>query len=482
MSELDLHDTIVAISTPIGEGGIGIVKVSGKDAIKIVDRIFKSAKARSLSKARNYSTNYGWIINRRASCVVRRASKENAVRTTHYALRNIIDEVLVTVMRAPHTYTREDIVEINCHSGIVPLKNILDLVLSNGARLARPGEFTQRAFINGRIDLTQAEAVLDIVSSKTDMGLQLGLDQLRGRLSKEINVLRGLLLDILTQIEANIDFPDEDNSSLSYKEIKKMLKNLKSKIISILHNSNEGKILREGINVVICGKPNVGKSSLLNMLLREERAIVTPIAGTTRDVIEEFVDIKGVPLRFVDTAGIIEPKDIIEKEAISRSLRYLKEANLVLLIFDGSKKISNQDKQIIKLSGDKELIVVINKVDLPLKIEVNLLKKKFKKIIRLSATRNIGLGDLENEIIKKIWHGKIINTQSIIVSNARHIESLKKSEESIARSVDSLRQKLSWEFVALDVKLAIESLGEITGQTVSDEVLDRIFSEFCIGK
>lgn len=460
MLEFDTSSTIAAISTSIGEAGIGIVRLSGKQALNIADKIFISADKVKPSKFRSHTIHYGWIIN-------------NGKK---------IDEVLISVMLAPKTYTRENIVEINCHGGIVSLRNVLDLAIAKGARLAQKGEFTLRAFLNGRIDLSQEEAVLDLVKAKTNSSLDLSMKQLEGGLSEEINSLREDLLAILVSLEAQIDFPEEDALDSIKSDAKPKIKKALTQIENILSTASQGRILRDGINVVICGKPNVGKSSLLNMLLRQERAIVSPVAGTTRDTIEEFIDIKGIPLRFVDTAGIIEPRDLIEVKAISRTKQFLDRADLVLLVFDYSNRIDRQDKEIIKDVLGKKVIAVVNKKDLKKKIDQKFLKGKFMEVVYISAKENTGLADLESAIVRNVWKGKVVKSDNILVNNLRHIESLAKAKTHLDNALLAFGQNLSLEFSCLDVKLAIESLGEITGMTINEEVLERIFSDFCIGK
>ena len=460
MAKYGLNDTIAAIATPIGESGIGIVRISGKDALAIADKVFVSRDQKKPTTFKTYTTHYGWI------------AKE----------AKIIDEVILTVMRAPKSYTREDIVEINCHGGILALRAVLDLVLENGCRLAQPGEFTRRAFLNGRIDLAQAEAVLDIIRAKTDAALKIGIEQARGNLSSRINKLRKSLLDILSQIEVNIDFPEEEIGTVDLKAISQNLNGINKELKDILEGSRQGRILREGINAVICGKPNVGKSSLLNALLKQERAIVTPVAGTTRDTIEEVIDIKGIPIMIVDTAGIIEPRDLIEKKAIQRSQRYIDLADLVILLFDGSKRLSHEDGVLMRKLKGKIIIAIINKIDLKQKIERAKILKRFKCLINISAKKLKNIDLLEQAIENLVYNGKVSHSESIMVSKLRHIEALKKVEKFIAEAVNSLDNKLSLEFIAQDIKDALTYLDNILGKDFSQDLLDKIFSEFCIGK
>lgn len=459
-------DTIASISTPLGESGIGIVRLSGKDSLSVVDKIFFSKDGKKPSSFKTYTVHYGWIVEN---------SKLN--RPAEF-----IDEVILTIMRAPKSYTKEDIVEINCHGGIVALRKVLDLILGQGCRLAQPGEFTKRAFLNGRIDLAQAEAVLDIIRAKTDSALKIGVEQLKGIFSKEIRQMRKVLLDILSQIEANIDFPEDEISPVNLKEIDHKLGKVSERLKDILDTSSHGRILREGINVVICGKPNVGKSSLLNAFLRQERAIVTPVAGTTRDIIEEVIDIQGIPIKIVDTAGIIEPKDIIEKKAVSHSKKYVELADLVLLVFDGSREISDQDRMLIRKLNSKPTVAVINKIDLRQKIRKEYLRKRFKRLVEISCLKTKNIDLLENEIANSIWQGKISSSEGLLLSNLRHIQLLKQTLKRITQASDSSGQGLSLEFIAEDIKEALGMLDEILGEKFSQDLLDKIFSEFCIGK
>ena len=469
MKLLGLNDTIAAISTPVGEGGIGIVRLSGKDALAIADDIFVSNDRKKPSSFKTYSTHYGWIIDEKTR---KRENEET----------NIIDEVILTVMRAPRSYTKEDIVEINCHGGIVALRAVLDLVLADGCRLAEPGEFTKRAFLNGRIDLAQAEAVLDIIRAKTDSALKVGVEQLKGALSKEINKIRSLLVDTLAGIEANIDFPEEEIGRTDFAGISKKLGQAGERLMRIIESSRQGKILREGIHVVICGKPNVGKSSLLNALLKQERSIVTPVAGTTRDTIEEIIDIKGIPIRIVDTAGILEPRDLIEKKAVARSRKHIVLADLVILMFDGSKKLSKDDGALIKRLRKRQVLAIINKMDLKQKIEKQEVLKNFKHTIEISAKKSKNINLLEEAIAQLFFKGKVLGSESVMISNLRHILPLKEAQKLIAEALDSLDNKLSLEFIAQDIKEALAHLDDILGKRFSEDLLEKIFSEFCIGK
>ena len=483
MRNFSLEDTIVAIATPVGASGIGIIRISGKDALSIADRVFLSPSGAKPSSYKTHTVHYGWIVQRHASYLMPHASGGNdAQRRTQDAGPNIIDEVILTVMRSPRSYTREDVVEINCHGGLVAMRAVLDLVLEKGARLAGPGEFTKRAFLKGRIDLSQAEAVLDIIRAKTDLSLKIGVSQLKGLLSKEINKIGGRVLEILCNIEAAIDFPGEDSTGLNPQEIAKSLKNVYRQLTIILEGSARSRVLREGLHMVICGKPNVGKSSLLNALLKKERSIVTHIAGTTRDAVEEIIDIRGIPIRIVDTAGILEPRDLIEKKAVSRSKENIQAADLVLLLFDGNRKLDRDDELLIRKTKNKQVIGIINKIDLKQKIKKSILIKKFNYLIEISAKKSENINLLEDKIYDLVFKGMVIPEDSLMVTNLRHLNCIKKAQKLIAQARDSLDNRLPLEFIALDIKEALGDLNDILGKKISEDLLDKIFSEFCIGK
>ncbi len=461
MSKFNLSDTIAAISTGLGESGIGIVRLSGRDALKIADKVFKSKDGKAPSQFKTYTTHYGWIVDQRA---------------------NIIDEVLLTVMRAPKSYTREDVVEVNCHGGMVAMRRVLDLVLENGARLAEPGEFTQRAFLKGRIDLVQAEAVLEIIRAKTDAALKISTAQLQGALSSQINNFRKALLEIVAILEANIDFPEEEIGTVNLKKISQKMRAVHKGLKNIIGGYRRGRILREGIQVVICGKPNVGKSSLLNALLKEERSIVTPVAGTTRDTIEEIIDIQGIPVRIVDTAGMIEPRDLLEKKAVTRSRQQVALADLVILLFDGSKKIDQDDQLLIRKLKHKPVIAVVNKIDLKEKIEREKLLANFGQVIGISAKKIKNISLLEDALAEAVFQGKVTPREAVLVSNLRHLHKLKEAQKLIEEALVSLDNKLSLEFMAQSLKDALGSLDDILGKRFSEDLLEKIFQEFCIGK
>jgi len=464
MTHYNLDDTIAAISTLAGESGIGIVRISGKKALEIADRIFASKDGKHPVTFKTYTLHYGWVKKQQSGG------------------SEIIDEALLTVMRAPRSYTKEDVVEINCHGGMVALRRVLDLVLENGARLAEPGEFTKRAFLNGRIDLSQAEAVLDVIRAKTDLALRLGLEQLQGSLAQEVNKIREILLDALSVLEAHIDFPEEEADPADLNLISRKLNKADQELKRLLAGAAKGRILREGLRVVICGRPNVGKSSLLNALLKEERAIVTPVPGTTRDAIEDIIDIQGIPIRIMDTAGIIEPRGLVEKKAVARSRKYINAADLVILLFDGSKKLNQMDEFLIRRLKDKKTLAVINKIDLTQRIKEERILRIFGSLVEVSAKKLKNIKGLEDAIAYLVYGDKITAREPVLVSNLRHFTGLKKAEKLIAEALKSLDNKLYPELIAQDLKDALGYIDEILGKKFSESLLERIFSQFCIGK
>ena len=481
MGNIGLDDTIVAVSTPIGEGGIGIVRLSGKESLELADKIFLSKEGKKPSKFKTYTVHYGHVIEN-----LHGRTRVPEHQSTSKKERKIIDEAILTVMRAPKSYTKEDVVEINCHSGIVPLKKILDLCLINGARLAEPGEFTKRAFLNGRIDMLQAEAVLDIIKAKTELSLRSALNNLEGLFSKKINEIREKLIEIYAHIEASIDFSEEGLRGVRREGVFKKLNIIKNEIEKLVSSSNKGRILRQGIKTVICGSPNVGKSSLMNAILKESRSIVTHIPGTTRDTIEEIVNIKGIPVIIVDTAGITDTDHLVEKEGIRRSRIYLENADLILLVLDWSMRLNKDDVDIIKKIRDnsKETIVVINKADLKGKLDIKKVKRFFPKsyFAAVSALNLRGIDNLEDRIKDIVWKGKAPGAGFIGVSNERQLDILRRSVSDMNEAIAAYKSGLSMDCISVYVRSSIENLGEITGQTITEEALDKIFSEFCIGK
>ena len=456
-------DTIVAISTPVGEGGIGIVRLSGKKALSIADKIFISKNKSKPSKFKTYTTHYG-----------------------HVGLDEVIDEVILTVMRSPGSYTKEDIVEINCHGGIICLRKVMDLVLFLGARMAQPGEFTKRAFINGRIDLAQAEAVLDVIRSKTESSMKVALGQLEGDLSKEVRKIKEALLTVLGQMEAQIDFSEEDIGLESTGKTFENLKKTSLRIKALIDESWRGMILKEGIMCVICGKPNVGKSSLMNVLLKRNRVIVTPVPGTTRDAIEEEINLGGIPVRVVDTAGISVTKDLVEKHGIRKSKSYIKRADLILFMFDRNSKWSKADRDIFNSIKTRSIIMIANKSDLAKKLEMDKVRKLTgeNKVIEISLLKKRNLEGLEKAILRKIWHGEIPHPEGTFITNLRHRANLEHAQKSVKKAITVLQPKGSFspEVVASDLREAVFYIGSILGDTIEPDILDRIFSKFCIGK
>ncbi len=458
-----MNDTISAISTPRGEGGIGIVKLSGPSSLSIIKKIFQPRNSRFWSKdIKSNTINYGHIVDPDSG--------------------ECVDEVLVSIMLAPRTYTREDVVEINCHGGNIPLNKVLDLTLRMGARLAEPGEFTKRAFLNGRIDLTQAEAVIDIIRAKTDLCLKMAVNQLEGRLSKEIKTIRSILIDVLVNVEAEIDFPEDDIEILSYETITDRINRVISKLKYLLDTADEGKIITEGIKGVILGRPNVGKSSLFNALLRENRAIVTAIPGTTRDPIEEFINLDGIPLKLTDTAGIRKADDVIEIESIERTKMHLDQADIAILVLDASEGLMQDDKEILSLLNDKKAIIVINKIDLVYNPEFEAELKNSKPIVKISALNETGLDKLKESIRNLVFQKDFLTADSVFVTRTRHKKAIKDTIESLEFVIASCEKSMPPEFIAVDLRGAIKSLGEIIGETTSSEILEQIFSRFCIGK
>lgn len=455
-------DTIAAISTPPGEGGISIIRLSGEEAIPVAKKIFKG---KNLEKVASHTINYGHIVNPKTN--------------------EEIDEVMASVMRAPRTYTCEDVVEINCHGGIVTTNQILQLVLSNGARLAEPGEFTKRAFLHGRIDLTQAESVMDLIRAKTDRSMKVALNQLDGNLSHLIRNLRQDILDVLAQVEVNIDYPEYDDvEEMTSRILREKAVEVKQHIQQLLTTAKQGKVLREGLATAIVGRPNVGKSSLLNHLLHEDKAIVTDIAGTTRDVIEEYVNVRGVPLKLIDTAGIRETDDKVEQIGVERSRKAIDQADLVMLVLNSSEPLTSEDEALIKVTDGKKRIVILNKTDLPQQLDQQRLQElvPVDEISTTSILKSEGVDELEQKIAD-LFFGGIENSQStVMVTNARHIALLNQAEESLESVIAGLDSGMPVDLCQIDMTNAWDLLGEITGDSYQDELLTQLFSQFCLGK
>lgn len=459
------QDTIAAISTPLGKSGIGIVRLSGPRSIEIASKIFRSTREIDLSKVNSHTLHYGFI-------------EDDKERT--------IDEVLLTIMHKPQTYTRENLVEINCHGGIVPLREILELTLDKGARPAEPGEFTKRAFLNGRISLDQAKSINEIVESKTRLSLELAVNRLEGKFSKFVVQMRNNLTDLAAKIEVAIDFPQYEQSLLDLNQMRAELTEAIKEIEKVLQTSKDGKILREGHRIAVLGRPNTGKSTLLNTLLKQERAIVTEVPGTTRDSIEEQIEINGIPFVITDTAGIRNPSNEIEREGIDRATREGERADLVLFLVDVSSSIMEEDKKIARILDKSKTILLLNKCDL----EHNLSKKECRdklgrdwaRTLHISAKQGTGIEDLEQTVTELIWGGKIDKTDDFFLLNVREKQLLKEALDEINQARDALDEGRTVDLVEMDLRAARISLGKLTGEDATEEVIDRIFSNFCVGK
>lgn len=457
---LTQFDTIAAISTPIGEGGISIVRLSGEDAIEIASKIFKG---RNLKQVPTHTIHYGHIINPKT--------------------KDIIDEAMVSVMKGPKTFTREDVVEINCHGGMVVTNEILQLLLVNGARMADPGEFTKRAFMNGRIDLTQAESVMDIIRAKTDKSREIAMNQLKGGLLGKIRELRQDLLDTMAQEEVNIDYPEYDMDDMTGNQMKEVAQQVSTKISRLLQTAQEGKIMRNGLATAIVGRPNVGKSSLLNYLTQDEKAIVTDIAGTTRDTLEEYVSIKNIPLKLIDTAGIHETEDKVEKIGVERSKKAVQEADLVLLLLDGSRELSDEDRELLDFTKFKKRIIILNKSDLGSKITQEMIQKiTDSPIVTASILEKNNLDKLATEIERMFFSGIENSANQVMVTNQRQAGLLQKAQQSLQEVISGVENAMPLDLVQIDLKDAWDTLGEITGDSAPDELITELFSQFCLGK
>ena len=454
-------DTIAAISTAIGEGGIAIVRLSGDRAKEIVDNIFEGKNGKKINDMKTYTMRYGHIIDEKS---------------------NHIDEVIVSFMKGPRSFTGEDTVEINCHGGVVATNKVLECVIKQGARVAEPGEFTKRAFLNGRIDLSQAEAVIDIITSKTELSMKSALMQSEGIISKEIKLLRDDLISIIAHIEATVDYPEDDLEEVTADGALRDLAIIKEKVKNLIDTAEEGKILREGLSTVIVGKPNVGKSSLLNALIKENRAIVTDIPGTTRDVIEEYINISGVPIKIIDTAGIRETEDVVEKIGVERSRARINEADLIILMLDSNSGLCEEDKEIINQIRDKKYMILLNKSDLDSKLTKEDLKYlNCKNIFSISAKTGYGVDEVKKSIKELFFKGEI-STNNVIITNTRHKEALIRAYESVVSAIDTLKNTFAIDLASIDVRNAWTFLGEITGDSLEENIIDKIFKDFCLGK
>ena len=454
--------TIASISTAPGIGGIGIIRMSGEETFEIIEKIFKPKTHQKIEEIKGYTIKYGHIV-------------EN---------EEIIDEVLVSYFKAPRSYTTENMCEINSHGGNVVVRKILELCLKNGAELAEPGEFTKRAFLNGRIDLAQAESVIDVINAKSEKEAKSGIKQLEGFLSKEIRTIKQEILDVLVNIEVTIDYPEYDTPEVQENEMENMLQSVNSKLEKLEKSFDNGKILKEGIKTAIIGKPNAGKSSLLNAILKEERAIVTDIAGTTRDTIEEFVTINGIPLKLVDTAGIREASDEVEKIGVEKSIKQAEEADLIIAIFDSSKELTEEDLEILKLIENRQAIILLNKSDLNSVIteEDERLKNKSKNILKISALNKTGIEDLFEKISEMFNLNEINFDNDILITNIRHKNIISKAIENVKKANEALNLSMPIDIITIYIKDVLEDLGEITGEVVTEDVINEIFSKFCLGK
>ena len=457
-------DTIAAISTAPGEGAIGIVRISGDLAISIASSIYQCG-TKQLEEQKTHTIHYGHIVDPKSG--------------------EVYDEVMVSVLRAPKTFTREDIVEINCHGGIVAINRVLQLVLRMGARLAEPGEFTKRAFLNGRIDLSQAEAVMDLIRAKTDKSMQLAMRQLDGQLSHLIQNLRQEILNTLAQVEVNIDYPEYDDvEEMTLQLLREKTQQVLQGIRALLNTASQGKILRDGLKTAIVGRPNVGKSSLLNVLLREEKAIVTDIAGTTRDTIEEYVNVRGVPLQLIDTAGIRETDDVVEKIGVERSRKALKEADFVLLLLNQSETLQEEDIRLLETTKGMKRIILFNKTDLPSKLSKEDIAPyaQVEEIVTTSMLNKEGIDQLEEKIAGYFFQGQMNERDATYLSNTRHIALLEKAEQALVEVQNGIEMEMPVDLIQIDFTRAWDLLGEITGDSVQDELLTQLFSQFCLGK
>ena len=449
-------ETIAAISTPPGVGGIGIIRISGDNALNVAKRIFK---AKNKSEIKPFTIRFGYVVD------------EN---------QNALDQVLVSYFKSPKSYTGEDVIEINCHGGNVSTREILELVLKNGARLAEPGEFTKRAFLNGKLDLTQAEAVIELINSKSDKESKASYKQLEGLLGAKIKEIKQDIIDLLVDIEANIDYPEYDIEEVRRERIYNVLSTNVSKLETLEKSFESGKILRDGVSTVIIGKPNVGKSSLLNRLVKEDRAIVTEIAGTTRDTIEEYITIRGIPLKLVDTAGIHETDDIVESIGVNKSKKAIDESELVLLMLDATRELSKEDEELLEATKNKNRIILINKIDADKKINKNMFKSD--KVIEMSTKTLAGIEELE-ETIEEMFNISELNMENeIVITNVRHKNLIHKAAEEIKNAIISIKNGLPIDMLSIDLQEALQNLGEITGESISEEVVKGIFAKFCVGK
>jgi tRNA modification GTPase len=456
-------DTISAISTAPGESGIGIIRMSGKDALYIAQQIFKPKNGSCAADAASYKAVYGTII-----------AEDN----------NVMDEAICLIMRAPHSYTREDVVELQCHGGSMLLREILLRTYACGARPAEPGEFTKRAFLNGRIDLTQAQAVMDIIQAKTEASLTMAAGHLTGCFSRKIKNVRHNILEMIAHLEASIDFPEDDIDDIVIAEVRERIGQLHTELENLLKTAHAGRILRDGLETAIIGKPNVGKSSLLNAILREQRAIVTEVPGTTRDSIEEYADLGGIPLRIIDTAGIRATEDTVEKIGVDKARAYVERASLILALFDSSQELTAEDEEILKLIAGRDALILLNKTDLPVKLDIEGFRQRCmeRQVLEISTVSENGMESLEKAIADRVYAGGMRSQEASFVDNARQAEALRQANTHLRAAYRTVEDGMSADFIVIDLRSAWEKLGEITGETVGEDIIDQIFSQFCIGK
>ena len=459
-------DTIAAIATPRGEGGIGIVRVSGPLAIPIASQLFRPSRAVSTAELPSHTLTHGYVID------------------TSDSDEEIIDEVMLGVMRSPKTYTTEDIVEFNCHGGTVPLTNVLTLVVKAGARLAEPGEFTKRAFLNGRLDLAQAEAVAELISSKTELSRKIAIQALEGKLSESVNQLSDKLAALLAEIEASIDFPDEDLDFMKVEAQLHTARAIQANLMCLLQTASEGRLIKEGVNVAILGKPNVGKSSLFNTLVRTARAIVTDIPGTTRDTIDETINLNGIPINLIDTAGLRQTEDIVELQGVQRSRDVLNKAEFLLLMFDASEPLNEADIELLQIANSHRTILILNKIDLPTILQPQALTDHCPKarVVQTAITEGKGIEALKTAIQEELLGAEFVMGESPIVTNARHQDALRRAQEALDNVIASLENEMPPDLVSVDLRISLDALGDIVGKTTTEDILDRIFSQFCVGK
>lgn len=482
---MGFDDTIAAIATPRGEGGIGIVRVSGARAIDIACQVFRSPRGVSLAELPTHTLTYGHVVRLLPAGDTRaRAGKKTEAQPRDSEQSEQIDEVLLGIMRAPKTYTTEDIVEFNCHGGIVSLTAVLEVVVKAGARLAEPGEFTKRAFLNGRLDLAQAEAVAELIGSKTELSRKIALNALEGKLSENVNHLSDTMAGLLAEMEASIDFPEEELDFMKVEVQHQTARAIQADLTRLLETAEEGRLIKDGITVAILGKPNVGKSSLLNALVQRERAIVTDIPGTTRDTIEETINLDGIPMHLIDTAGIRETADIIEQQGVLRSKAVINKAEFLLLMFDASQALTEADVELLETANSHKALLILNKTDLPIVTPPDALWAHCsnKQVVQTAIPEGKGLEALKTAMREELLGDTFVTGDSPIVTNARHQYALRRANAALNNAIESLTNAMPPELVAVDLHISLDALGDIVGKTTTEDILDRIFSQFCIGK